>query len=107
MISSARRALSRSSEPEDVLGEVRAGKSGAAHHDVVAHAHPREERQVLERSRDPEMGERRDRNVRVIFPSERDRAGERAIQAADHVQKRALARAVRSDDGMDVAFAHG
>src|SRR5207302_4260719 len=93
--------------PVERLGEhAGAHPEVAAGHDVLQYGHAAEQLDVLERARDPEPR----RLVRVEAPAraalEGDRPGLRPVDAVHDVQHRALAGAVRADDGADLALAH-
>src|SRR5262249_46998150 len=75
-------------------------------HDVLEHGHALEQRQALERARDPQA--RRLVRLHVVAPAPevRHRARLRAVDAVDDVQHRAFARAVGADDGAHLVLAH-
>jgi hypothetical protein len=93
-------------EPERLLEEVALHAQVAAGHDVVEHAHALEQRQVLEGTRDAGLGHLARVHVLEGLAAQRDRAFLRRVDAVDAVQHRALAGAVRADDGAHLVLAH-
>ena len=77
----------------------------AAGHDVVEHAHALEQRQVLERARHAHLGDLARVHVPEGLAAQADRALLRLVDAVDAVEHRALAGAVRADDGADLVLA--
>src|SRR5207237_492768 len=73
-----------------------------ADHHVLEHRHRAEERQVLERTADPELGNTMTRHVEQAAAVEQDLAMTRDIEAADAVEERRLARAVGPDESHDL-----
>src|SRR6266446_4034444 len=96
----------RTTEVDRLLDECRMHLEIASGHDVVEYRHAFEQRDILECAGDA----LRRRLVRVHiapdFAAKRDRSLLRMVDAVDHVQHRALARAVRSYDGADFALAN-
>ena len=86
--------------------ESRVRAQSAAGHDVVEHRHAAEQRDVLEGAGDAEMGGMRRRHVRQPLAAEGDAAFLRHVDAVDDVEHRALAGAVRADDGADLVLEH-
>src|SRR5436190_11285169 len=88
-----------------LLEEVGLHLQVAPAHDVVEDAHALEQRQVLERARDAQLRDL----VRVHLAegpaAQVDRAFLRLVDAVDAVEHRALACAVRADDGADLVLA--
>jgi hypothetical protein len=78
----------------------------APRHDVVEHAHALEQREVLEGARHAHLGHLARVHVLEGLAAESDGALLRPIDAVDAVQHRALARAVRADDGPHLMLAH-
>ena len=76
-----------------------------AEHDVVEHRHAGEEGDVLKRARDPERGDLRWTGTGDVLGRKDDRTGIGPVKAADHVEKRRLAGAVRPDDRDELAGA--
>src|SRR3954466_3172764 len=96
----------RRPEPQCLLQEVATHLEIAAAHDVVEHAHALEERDVLEGAGEAERG-RASRVHAAEFPAtEDDLAFLRAVDPVQDVQHRALAGAVRADDGADLVLLH-
>jgi len=77
-----------------------------ADEDVLEHRHVREELDVLERPRDPELDHAARRRVHQRVAVEDDVAGVDAIEPCDHVERGCLAGAVRPDQPGDRAFCH-
>src|SRR5438067_2045511 len=67
-------------------------------HDVVEHRHAGEQRDVLERTGDPERGDMRWPGAGDVLAGESNAAGVGPVETADHVEKRGLAGAVRADN---------
>ena len=76
-----------------------------AGHDVVEHAHPLKQRDVLERARDAKAGNLIGFHRLALFAAKPDLAVLGMIEPRDHVQHRRFARAIRPDDRPDLAFA--
>ena len=73
-----------------------------AEHDVVEHRHAGEQRDVLKRAGDAERGDLRRTQPGDVAALETDRATGRPVEAADHVEQRGLAGAVRTYDRQDL-----
>ena len=97
---------SRASDPDGLLEEGRAHLQIAAGHDVVEHAHPAEQRNILERPRNALRGCIVRVHVAPRCAAKRDRALLRVVDAVDDVQQRALPCAVRTDDRAHLMLAH-
>ena len=78
----------------------------AAEHDVVEHGHAGKQRDVLKRAGDAERGDAGRPGAGHVPAFEPDRAGVGLVEAADDVEQRGLAGAVRSDDRRQAAAAH-
>ena len=78
----------------------------AAEHDVVEHGHAAEQSDVLKGAGDAERGDARGPDPGHVPALEPDRAGIRPVEAADDVEHRGLAGAVRADDRGQPAAAH-
>ena len=76
-----------------------------ADQDVVAHAHAAEQRDVLEGAADAEAGHAVAAEILERAALEQDVAVGEAVEAADAVEQRGLAGAVRSDQSADLAVA--
>ncbi len=74
-----------------------------ADEDVLEHGHLLEQRDVLERPRDPEADDLVRPNLRQILSLEDDASLVRPVQACDQVEERCLAGAVRADQPADLA----
>ena len=94
------RQLQRDFEEAGVHVQVAAG------HDVVEHRHAPEQRDVLEGAGDAEAGGVRRRHVRQALAAKGDAAFLRHVDAVDDVEHRALAGAVRADDGAHLVLEH-
>jgi hypothetical protein len=79
----------------------------AAEHDVLAHAHGPEQRQVLKGPADAEGGDAVGRRLHQRAALETDRAFAERVEAREAVEERRLAGAVRSDEADDAAAADG
>ena len=97
---------SRSRQLHRDFEEARMHMQLAAGHDVVEHRHALEQRDVLERAGDAEAGGVRRRHVRQALAAKGDAAFLRHVDAVDDVEHRALAGAVRTDDGADLVLEH-
>ena len=71
---------------------------------VLEHRHRREELDVLERARDPELDDAARRRVQQGAAVEDDVARVEAVEPRDHVERRRLAGAVRPDQAGDRAL---
>src|SRR5690606_9328075 len=95
----------RRSVPDRLPEEIALLQGDAAGHDVVERRHALEQGNVLEGARDtlarPRAGAHRLARRAAID----DRALLRVVEAVDDVEHRLLARAVRTDDGADLALA--
>ena len=91
---------------ERVAGKVTARPRVHADHHVRQHAKRREQREVLERAADAEIGNavRRQRQQRAI--AETDIASLRRVEPAQAVEQRRLSRAVGADEPDDLTFRH-
>ena len=85
--------------------EAGAAEMMRADQDVVAHAHAAEQRDVLEGAADAQAGHAVARQVLQRAALEQDVAVGEAIEAADAVEQRGLAGAVRPDQAADLAVA--
>ena len=74
-----------------------------AQHHVLAHGKPRHQARVLESPDDAGLRDTIIRKSRDVAALEDDATGIRAIDAADDIDQRALARAVRADQSEDMA----
>ena len=74
--------------------------------DVVEDGHPLEEGDVLEGAGDPQAGALVGPEARDVAAFEDDPPPLRRVEAGDHVQDGGLPRAVRADDGEDLAPEH-
>src|SRR6185503_944751 len=92
--------------PQRVEEKVAAHLQQAPRHQVVEHAHPAEEGDVLEGPRDAELGHVGRRQPRAVAPVEDDAALVGMVEAADNVQQRRLAGAVGPDDREDLPPAY-
>src|SRR5262249_18895166 len=93
--------------PVEKRGErTRAHAYVPTEHDIVEHGQPAEQGDVLERARDTEPGDLRWPSVRDVAVLEQDGAAIGLVEAADHVEQRRLAGAVRADNRDDFAAAH-
>ena len=88
-----------------LLEQVAAHLQVAPGHDVVDHAHALEQGEVLEGARHAHLGHLTRVHVLERLPAQRDRALLRLVDAVDAVEHRALARAVRADDGAYLVLA--
>ena len=94
-------------EVDRLLEERRLHPQVAAGHDVVQHRHALEQRDVLERARDAlARGLVRAPSACACVPRNVIAPELRMVDAVDHVEHRALARAVRPDDRADLVLAH-
>ena len=93
----------RQAPVEHAAEHARAHAHVAAEHEVVEHGQAAEQRDVLERARHAERGDRARALAGDVAALERDAAGVGLVEAGDHVEQRGLARAVRADDGEDAA----
>src|SRR5262249_1522144 len=93
----------RRSPPDRVEQKVTAHLQQATGHEVVEHAHALEERDVLKRAGNTELGHVGCGQARAITPLEQDAAFVRMVEAADDVQERRLAGAVGADDREDLS----
>src|SRR5690606_67658 len=93
-------------DAQRLLEEIAAHLEVAAGHDVVQHAHALEEREVLEGAGHARLGHLAGVHPRELPPAKDDAAGLRGVDAVDHVEHRALAGAVRADDGPDLVLPH-
>ena len=98
-------ALGARPSRERLLEQVGAHLQVAPGHDVVEHAHALEEREVLEGARDAHLGHLARVHVAEGLAAQADRALLRLVDAVDAVEHRALAGAVRADDGADLVLA--
>ena len=78
----------------------------AADQDVLHHVRVVEQLDVLERPRDAEPGDPVRRQLGDVLPVEHQPPGGGRIDAADQVEDRRLARAVRPDDGKHLPRPH-
>ena len=83
---------------------VRATVRVAADEHVVEHRQRREQREVLEGASDAEPGDAVRRHSQQILAVEHDTTAGRLVQAADAVEERGLAGAVRPDQRADLAL---
>jgi hypothetical protein len=99
----ARRAVAahRVRQAQRVGQETAARAAMLADHHVVEHAHAAEQRQVLERAADADLGDAMARHRQQRPAVEHDRAALAVVQAADAVEQRGLAGAVRPDQPDD------
>ena len=74
---------------------------------VFQHGHPGQRPRDLERAPDPEPRDGVGRQPVETIGAEADLAAVGPREAADHVEERRLARAVRTDETRDRAFGHG
>jgi hypothetical protein len=74
----------------------------AADHDVLQHRHAAEEAEILEGAADAERGDAVARRLRQASPLEENTAAIEAVEPAEAVEERRLARAVRSDEAADL-----
>src|SRR5262249_60673349 len=95
----------RSPDPHEWPEDPGALLQRAPRHDVVERGHALEQRDVLEGARDAAQRRLVGPHRRTRLTLERDAALLRVIEAVDDVEHRGLARAVRADDGADLAFA--
>jgi hypothetical protein len=86
--------------------KIRAHAQCATGHDVVEHRHATEQGDVLEGSRDPEASGARRRHVHDPLAPEGDAARLRFVKAVDDIEHRALASAIRADDGAHLMLEH-
>ncbi len=95
----------RAGQPEQDARRAGAGPAMHADEHVLQHAHLVEQALVLERARDAQCGDgvRRPSDQVGAAVVEGDAARRRAVEAADHVEDRGLARAVRADQPDDLA----
>ena len=70
---------------------------------VLAHRHPGEDLQALERAPDPRLGTAGGAPARDVGASQTDAAAVGLGDAGEAVEERGLARPVRTDEGDDVA----
>src|SRR6185295_9100140 len=96
----------RRTDPQRLLEDVAMHLQVAPGHDVVQHGHALEQRDVLEGARDPQSGGFVRIHVHELLLLEPDLSLLRVIDAVQHVEHRALAGAVRADDGAHFAAAH-
>ena len=78
----------------------------AADHDVFQNRHILEDLKILERAAEPAPGALEGRQTVDGYAGQYDLARGRSDHAADHVEQRGLACAVRPDDGLDLPLAH-
>ena len=91
--------------PERLAQQVRRHVAQPTRHHVVEHAHPLEERDVLERPRDPLPCHLIGLHPGAGLASEPDLALLGYVEAGNHVEHGRFARAVRPDDRPDLALA--
>src|SRR4029079_4783645 len=87
-------------------GEIALHPKEPSGHDVVERAHALEERDVLEGAGDAHGGRLMWAHLATRLALEDDLPFLRLVKTVDAVEHRALACAVRSDDGADLAFAN-
>src|SRR6185369_1942678 len=76
-------------------------------HDVIEHRHTRKQANVLERSRDTTRRYLVRTQTIDALPVEMNRPRSRLINSREQVEDRRLARAVWSDESVDLTFLHG
>ena len=74
----------------------------AADHDVAADGHAAEEREILEGAADAERRHAMTRLLQELVAVESDAAGFRLIEAAEAIEQRRLAGAVRADEAANL-----
>ena len=84
--------------------EIAAAARMPADPHVVEHALRAEQRQVLEGARDADLGDAMRRPRQQRAPGEQDVAPVRRVEAADAIEQRRLAGAVRTDQAEDLAL---
>ena len=104
-------AFSRSTgveaEPREHLVDGRLGRAGRGRGlDVLPDGELREQPDVLERAREPELRDPVRRASADLLVAEDDASAGRRVDARHDVQERGLARAVRPDQAEDLAVAH-
>jgi hypothetical protein len=105
--------VAKADEFDDLLGPLALRAADAPGHPVVVqhhqhglqHAHAAEQARALEGPPQPHPGELVGRAPHRVLAEELDLAGRRPVDAADDVEQRGLARAVRPDHRMDGALA--
>jgi hypothetical protein len=96
---------SRSRIAERGRRRVRAEPPGMrAHHDVLRDGERGEQREVLERTRDSELGDAVRGHGEQVLAREGDAPRGRLVEAAETVEQRRLARTVGADEGADLSL---
>src|SRR3989442_7421814 len=93
-------------EPERVRQDVAARAAVDPDHDVLEHGQRREEREVLERPPDAERRDAMGRQPEDRAAVEADVASVGRVEAAQAVEERRLAGAVRADEADDRSLVH-
>ena len=88
-----------------IAEEIAAAERMAADAHIVEHRHGAEQREVLERAADADLGDAVRRAVEDALPFEQDVAASRRVEAAEAVEQRGLAGAVRADQAEQLALA--
>ncbi len=96
--------LAHARREEHLRDEVGPRPAMPADQQVFQHRRVLEQLDVLERARDAEARHAVRGRARDVLPLEHDAAARRLVDAADQVEDRALAGAVRTDDGEDLAL---
>src|SRR6185295_12658121 len=76
-------------------------------HYVIQHRHARKQSNVLKRARDAARGDLIRTQTVDALTVEVNRAGRRLVDAGEQVEDRGLARAVGTDETVDLALLHG
>src|SRR5262245_15938509 len=92
--------------PEDAAGDTCLGTAVAAEADIVEHAHLVKQDRALKRSDQAALGKRAGRLSRNVLAAIENLAARRRVEAADYVEGRGLAGAVRADETVDCALVH-
>ena len=96
----------RAVAPEDAAGDACLGAAVAAEADIVEHAQLVKQDRALKRADQAALGKRARRSPRNILAAIENLAARRRVEAADHVEGRGLAGAVRPDETVDCALVH-
>src|SRR6185369_9546014 len=76
-------------------------------HDIFQHRHARKQSNVLERARDTACGDLIWTQAVDALTLEMDRAGRWLVDACEQIEDRRLARAVWTDETVDLTFLYG
>jgi hypothetical protein len=87
--------------PQNAGGETGFGAAVTAEADIVEHAQRMKQGRALKSPDQPKLGERAGLSPRDVLPEIDDLAAGRRVEAADDVEGRGLAGAVRTDQAMN------